>query len=49
LNPTIPSELVNEEVSVIPQEYNTRSSLIREVSPGSNVLDFDLKGAAARR
>ena len=49
LNPTIPSELVYEEVSVIPEQYNTKSSLIREVSPGSNVLDFDdLKGVAAR-
>jgi hypothetical protein len=49
LNPTIPTELVDEEVSVIPEQYNTRSSLIREVGPGSNVLDFDLKGVAARR
>ena len=49
LNPTIPSELVYEEVSVIPEQYNTRSSLIREVGPGSNVLDFDLKGVADRR
>jgi hypothetical protein len=49
LNPTIPSELVDEEVSVIPEQYNTRSSLIREVGPGSNVLDFDLKGVAASR
>ena len=49
LNPTIPSELVYEEVSVIPEQYNTRSSLLREVSPGSNIVDFDLKGVAARR
>src|SRR5207248_8706025 len=48
-NPTIPSELVYEEVSVIPEQYNTKSREIREVVPGSNVLDFDLKGAAARR
>ena len=47
LNPTIPSELVNEEVSVIPARYNTQSSLIREVGRGSNVLDFELEGAAA--
>ena len=49
LNPTIPADLIDEEVSVIPEQYNTRSSLIREVGAGSNVLDFDLKGAAARR
>ena len=48
-NPTIPSELVDEEVSVIPEQYNTKSTLIREVGPGSNVLHFDLKGVAARR
>jgi hypothetical protein len=49
LNPTIPTELVDEEVSVIPEQYNTRSSLIREVAPGSNVVHFDLTGVAARR
>jgi hypothetical protein len=50
LNPTVPSELVDEEVSVIPEQYNgTKSSLVREVGPGSNVLNFDLKGAAARK
>ena len=49
LNPTIPSELVDEEVSVIPEQYNSRSTLIREVGPGSNVLNFDLKGVAARK
>jgi hypothetical protein len=49
LNPTIPSELVDEEVSVIPERYNARSSLVREVSPGSNVLNFDLKGVAAHK
>ena len=49
LNPTVPAELVDEEVSVIPEQYNTRSTLIREVSPGSNILDFDLNGVAARK
>ena len=49
LNPTIPSELVDEEVSVIPEQYNTGRSLIREVGPGANVFDFDLKGVAARK
>jgi hypothetical protein len=50
LNPPIPSELVDEEVEVIPAQYNTGSTLIREVRPGSNVLNFDdLKGVAAPR
>lgn len=48
-NPTIPSELVDEEVSVIPEQYNARSREFREIGPGSNVRDFDLKGAAARK
>lgn len=48
-NPTIPSELVDEEVSVIPEQYNSKTSrLLREVVAGANVLDFDLKGAAGR-
>ena len=49
LNPTIPSELVDEEVSVIPEQYNTRSNLFREVRPGSNVVHFDLEGVAVRK
>jgi len=48
-NPTIPSELVDEEVSVIPDEYNSRSSLFREIGRGSNVYDFDLQRAAVNR
>ena len=49
LNPTVPAELVFEEVSVIPEDYNSRSSLTREVRPGSNIVNFDLKSVAARR
>jgi hypothetical protein len=45
-NAPIPSELVNEEVSVIPEEYNTKSTLTGEVGPGANVLHFNLTGAA---
>jgi hypothetical protein len=49
LNPTIPTELVDEEVSVIPEQFNTKSILIREVGPGSKVIDFELEGVAARK
>jgi len=49
LNPTIPADVVDEEVSVIPEQYNTGSSLIREVRSGSTVIDFDLSGAAKRK
>jgi hypothetical protein len=45
----VPSHLVKEEVEVIPAEYNTKSKEIREVKPGSQVLDFNLKGATASK
>jgi hypothetical protein len=47
VNPTIPADMVNEEVSVIPEEYNANSGLFREIGKGSYVFDFDLKGRAA--
>jgi hypothetical protein len=34
--------LVDEVVSVVPEQYNSRSTLKRELKPGKNVLDFDL-------
>jgi hypothetical protein len=34
--------LVDEVVSVVPEQYNNRSTLKRELKPGKNVLDFDL-------
>ena len=49
MNPTIPTERVDEEVSVIPERYNTGGELIREIRPGSNAFDFDLDGVPARK
>jgi hypothetical protein len=49
INPTVPAELVDEEVSVIPEQYNARSNLIREVGSGSTVFNFDLTGVAAHK
>jgi hypothetical protein len=49
VNPTIPADLVDEEVSVIPEQYNISSGLIREVGPGSTVVNFDLNGVAAHK
>ena len=49
VNPTIPADLVDEEVSVVPERYNTRSELICDVGPGSNVFNFDLQGAKAHK
>jgi hypothetical protein len=34
--------LVDEVVSVVPEQYNNRSTLKRELKPGRNVLDFEL-------
>jgi len=48
-NPTIPSELVDEEVSVIQEKNNSKGRLDREVGPGLTVLDFELEGGAARK
>jgi len=34
--------LVDETVSMVPERYNERSTLKREVKPGKSVLDFQL-------
>jgi hypothetical protein len=44
-----PSDLVDEEVSVIPDHYNSKSGLVREVGRGSNVINFELERAAASK
>jgi hypothetical protein len=36
-------ELTDEWAEVVPAEYNARSTLVRPIQPGSNLLDFDLK------
>ena len=42
------SDLVLRAPSVvIPEEFNTKSNLTREVGPGANVIHFDLKGGTA--
>ena len=35
-------ETIEERVPVVPAQYNTKSTLVREVESGKNVLDFDL-------
>lgn len=35
--------MVDEYVQAIPSQYNVRSTLVRDVQPRANVLDFDLK------
>lgn len=37
-------DLMDEWVQVIPSKYNVQSEIICTVQPGSNQLDFDLKG-----
>jgi hypothetical protein len=48
LNPLLPAEYVHEEVAVVPPKYNEQSILFREVSAGSNSIDFDLEGVRAK-
>ena len=37
-------DAVDEWAESLPAHYNTHSTLVREISPGSNELDFDLTG-----
>jgi hypothetical protein len=49
INPLIPNEFMDDEVEVIPPEYNEKSTLIREVRVGANTFDFvDLKGIKSK-
>lgn len=48
-NPALPSDLTDEEIDLIPQEYNVNSRLTKEVGPGLNTIDFDLPSPGARK
>ncbi len=37
-----PGEMMDETGEAIPDRYNTKSTLQREVKPGRNVFDFEL-------
>jgi hypothetical protein len=41
-NPVLPADMIDEEIELIPPEYNENSQLTREVGPGLNPIDFDL-------
>ena len=41
-DPMMPGRTVDEVVSVVPEQYNSRSTLKRELKAGNNVVDFDL-------
>jgi hypothetical protein len=41
-DPMMPGRIVDEVVSVVPERYNSQSTLKQELKPGKNVLDFDL-------
>jgi hypothetical protein len=44
-----PGAMREETVEALPPEANSKSTLVREVAAGSNVIDFpDLKGAPVR-
>ena len=42
--PGDPGTEIDETVQVIPNQFNTGSTLVEEVKPGSNEFKFDLKG-----
>ena len=48
-NPYSPAEFIKAVMPIVPKEYNERSKIIREVSSGSNTLDFDLLGGGAQK
>lgn len=37
-----PGAFVRQRVPAFPPEYNTESTLVREIKPGDNQLDFDI-------
>lgn len=40
---------MDEEIQVVPIEFNDRSTLVREIKPGENILDFDLPAIGAKK
>jgi len=44
-----PGTMRDETVEAVPADFNTNSTLVRDIAPGSNVVDFnDLKGVALK-
>jgi hypothetical protein len=41
-NAMAPGRFIDEQVEALPPEYNTRSTLIKQVVAGANNFDFDL-------
>ena len=41
--PGDPGNMIDQVVQAIPPQYNTNSTLTRDIKPGTNTLDFDLK------
>jgi hypothetical protein len=39
-----PNKLVDEIVEAVPADYNTNSTLVRDINPGTNTHDFELPG-----
>lgn len=48
-NPFNRSEMIDELVDAIPEEYNTKSTLIRDIKPGHNDFSFDLPGTKEKQ
>lgn len=41
-DPLVPGKIVDEVVSVTPKQYNSQSTLKREIKASKNILDFEL-------
>jgi hypothetical protein len=41
---TVMGSPMDEEIQAVPVEFNEQSTLVRQVKPGDNTLDFDLPG-----
>ena len=38
-----PGQMIDEIAEAVPEQYNVKSTLVREVKAGRNILDFDLR------
>jgi hypothetical protein len=48
LHPMNPAQMIQDEVAVVAAEFNQNSTLTRTVKPGTNAMDFDVKGLASK-
>ncbi len=47
--PVSAGQLVEERIEIVPSVYNSNTTLVREIKPADNELDFELKAAGSRQ